>query len=113
MLSPDNEFSKSGAKSGIKYSDSFEKYKWMLTKDLDPSVLKGIFAEFNSSLFGTAPPPSDDFVPDDGDYDSELEQFRNKLRTDSPVEGIADSGGTRTPPPLQFLLRQLSQITTS
>jgi len=100
LLSPDNEFSKSGTKSGIKYSESFKKYKEMLTEDRNSSMLKRIFAEFNTSLFGTAPPRSDDFVPDDGDYDSELEQFRNELRADSPtVIGIANSGGTRTPPP--------------
>ena len=99
MLSPDNEFSKSGAKSGIKYSESFKKYKEMLTDDRDPPMLERIFAKFNSSLFGTAPPPGDDFIPDDGNYDSELEQFRNELRADSPVEGVANGGQTRTPPP--------------
>ncbi|KAF9642036.1 hypothetical protein BDM02DRAFT_3080219, partial [Thelephora ganbajun] len=74
LLSPDEDFLQTGVNSGIKYIQSFKKYKEMLTEDPNSRVFKRIISEFNASLFGVAPTPSDDFVPDDGDYDSELEQ---------------------------------------
>ena len=90
MLSPDEDFSAAGAKSGIKYDKSFLKYKEMLTEDPDSHVYKRIIAKFNASIFGTAPVLKNNFVINDGDYDSEVEQFKRDIRADPPVEDVAD-----------------------
>ena len=71
----------------------------MLTEDHDSPTFKRIFAEFNTSLFGTAPPRSDNLIADDGDYESELKQFRNELRADPFTEGVVDVGAKKTTPP--------------
>lgn len=82
MVSPDEDFSPTGTTSGIKYSESFKKYKEMLTATPDSPVFKRIFSKFNSSLFDTAPTISGDLIAEDGDYDSELDQFRAELLAD-------------------------------
>ena len=89
-MSPDEDFSAAGAKSGIKYDKSFLKYKEMLTEDPDSRVYKRIIAEFNASIFGTAPVLKNNFVVNDGDYNSEVEQFKRDIRADPPVEDVAD-----------------------
>ena len=99
-MSPDEDFSQAGFSSGINYTESFEKYKEMLTEERDSSMYTRIFEEFNRSLFNTTPPRSDDVIADDGDYDSELEAFRNETRTDSLPEGIVIGvGAKKTSPP--------------
>ena len=92
MLSPDEDFSQTGFNSGIKYTESFKKYKEILTEDHNSPTFKRIFAEFNTSLFSTAPPRSDNLITDDGDYESELEQFRNELHADPFTEGVVEIG---------------------
>ena len=86
LLSPDEDFSQAGSNSGIMYAKSFKKYKEMLTEDPGSRMYTRIFSEFNASLFGTAPTLSNDFVVDDGDYDSEVERFKRDTRAESPVE---------------------------
>lgn len=90
MLSPDEDFSQTGANSGIKYAESFKKYKEMLTEHPESPTFKRIFSEFNVAVFGTIPTPSDDLVAGDSDYDSELEQFKNGLLEDSPIQAVGD-----------------------
>ena len=99
MLSPDEDFSQIGVNSGIKYAESFKTYKEILTADRDSPTFERIFSEFNTSLFGTAPPLSGDLVADDGDYDSELEKFRNELRAGSPIDDVADVRTGKASPP--------------
>ena len=73
----------------------------MLTEDPNSSVFKRIFSKFNTSLFGTVPILRNDPIVDDGDYDSELEQFRNDLLAESSVDAVASVGASETPlPPL-------------
>ena len=99
MLSPDEDFSQTGVHSGIMYAESFKKYKEMLTGDANSSTFERIFSEFNASLFGTVPTLSNDLILDDGNYDSELEQFRNELLADSPIEAGTGTGANNTSPP--------------
>lgn len=93
-MSPDQDFSQTGANSGIDYAGAFKKYKEMLTEDPDDPVYKRIFSEFNAALFGTSPTFSNDLVVDDGDYDSEIERFKNDLRE----EATANTETDKTPP---------------
>jgi len=86
LLSPDEDFSTAGVNSGIKYATSFEKYKEMLSEDPDSRTFKRIFSEFDASLFGVEPTLSNDFVVDDGDYDSEVENFKNGLHAETIVD---------------------------
>jgi len=73
----------------------------MLIEDPNSSVFRRIFSEFNASLFGTVPILRNDPIVDDGDYDSEVEQFRNDLLAESSVDAIASVGASETPlPPL-------------
>ena len=90
MLSLDEDFSAAGAKSRIKYDKSFLKYKEMLTEDPDSRMYKRIIAEFNTSIFGTAPVLKNNFVVDDGDYNLEVEQFKRDIHTDPPVKDVAN-----------------------
>ena len=99
MLSPDEDFSQTGVQSGIKYAESFKKYKEMLTGDVNSSTFKRVFSEFNAHLFGKVPTLRNDLIADDGDYDSEVEQFMNELLTDSPVNAVTDAEANKTPPP--------------
>jgi len=88
------------------YSESFKKYKDMLTKDPESTMYKRIYSRFNTALFGTTRTASKDFVADDGDYESELEQFRNDLIAASTIEDldVTDAGpvdrASRLPPSL-------------
>ena len=98
MLSPDEDFSQTGVNSGIMYAESFKKYKEMLTGDANSSIFKRVISKFNASLFGTTPVLSNNLIADDGDYDSELEQFRNELLADSPAEVVTSTGASDTFP---------------
>ena len=91
MLSPDEDFSPVGANSGIKYLTSFKAYKKMLTEDPESTMYKRIFSKFNTSLFGTVSIANNNFVADDGDYESELEQFKNNILIGPPVEDVIDA----------------------
>lgn len=76
-----------------------------MLSDANSPVYKRILSEFSEALFGTAPPISNEFIADDGDYASELEDFNNGLLADSPAEGVVDVGANResspsTPPAL-------------
>ena len=67
----------------------------MLSDNPGSSMYMRIFSEFNNSLFGTAPILGDRHVADDGNYDSELEEFNNGLD-----EGSAEDGEVSFPPSL-------------
>lgn len=97
MLSPDEDFSQTGASSGINYAGSFKNYRDMLTENPENPTYKRIFSEFNTAVFGTpAPTPNDGLVVEDGDYDSELEEFRNALLADTTIDGTTDVGANET-----------------
>jgi len=81
-VSPDDDFSPTGGSSGINYSESFKKYKEILTTNPDSPVFKRTFSEFNNSLFGAVPSLGDNFVAEEGDYNLELEQFMADLLAD-------------------------------
>ena len=98
MLSPDEDFSQAGVNSGIQYAESFKVYKEMLSRDPEDPTFKRIFSHFNASLFSKAPTTSGRVVVDDGNYDIELEQFRNALLADPPVEDVISAGGGKTSP---------------
>ena len=99
MLSPDEDFSPVGANSGIKYLTSFKAYKKMLTENPESTMYKRIFSKFNASLFGTvSTATNNDFVADDGDYESELEQFKNDLLIGPPVEDVIETGADTVSP---------------
>jgi len=104
LLSPDEDFSPAGANSGIKYAESFKKYYEMLSKDPESKTYKRIFSEFNAALFGTAPTLSNDFIAEDGNYDSEVEKFKSDLRAESATP-VGTPGASALPsptaPPLQ------------
>lgn len=89
-MSPDEDFSPTGASSGIKYSESFKAYKEMLTANPNSPVFKKIFSDFNASLFGTVPTTSGDFIAEDGGYASELEKFRAEVLADHVEEVTTD-----------------------
>jgi hypothetical protein len=74
-VSPDEDFSPTGSNSGIKYSESFQKYKDMIIRDSGTVVFKRIISEFNNSLFGSVTATRNDLIAEDGNYDSELERF--------------------------------------
>ena len=102
-MSPDEDFSPTGASSGIKYSESFQKYKEMLSATPDSPVFKRTFSEFNSSLFGAVSTLGDsDLIAEDGDYDSKLEQFKFDLLQDPPVEDVPEDVPSSPLPP-EFL----------
>jgi hypothetical protein len=90
LVSPDVDFSPTGAKSGIKYTESFLTYKDMLIENSDSSVFKRIFSEINASVFGSAPPISRERVAEDGGYEYEIEQFKAEVFADSPDKTISD-----------------------
>jgi len=93
LISPDEDFSKVGAKTGIGYPESFHAYKKMLTDDPEDDMYKRIYSIFNASLFGIAPTVNDNLVVDNSNYDSEIEEFKQRLRaTDSPAEDVTDTG---------------------
>ena len=98
-MSPDHDFSTSGATSGIQYQESLKTYKELLTEQPGSPVFERIYSTFNTSLFGEAPPITDEFITDDGNYNSELEEFRNGLLADSPVKNAVDIGTSRAPSP--------------
>lgn len=98
MLSPDTDFSPAGANSGIQYSESFKKYKELLTEDPESSMYQRIFSKFKDSLFGKESDSDDKVVVDDGDYASELAQFKEGLIADSIAEGVTDAGVDETSP---------------
>jgi hypothetical protein len=103
LLSPDEDFSPIGNPSSINYAESFKVYKTMLTQDPDSPVFKRIFSKFNISLFGVEPTVSNDLIADDGDYESELEEFRRGLLADPLIEDVADAGVSLPPtPPIQL-----------
>lgn len=91
MISPDEDFSQTGANSGIKYSESFDKYKEMLVDNADSPVFKRIFAKFNASLFGTtaAAPPSHPVAEDD-EYDLQIRKLLSEVLKDTSGEGVTD-----------------------
>ena len=64
----------------------------MLTENPESAMYKRIFSKFNTSLFGTISTTNNDFVTDDGDYESELEQFKNDVLIGPPVEDVIDTG---------------------
>jgi hypothetical protein len=99
LLSPDEDFSPAGANSGIQYAESFKAYKTILSPGPEDPVFERIFSHFKKSLFGKKPAPSNAIVVDTGNYDVELEQLRNDLLVDSPVDGVANAGGDGTSPP--------------
>jgi hypothetical protein len=103
LISPDVDFSATGALSGIKYSEAFKKYKEMLIETPDSPVFKRIFSQINESLFGTAPAPIIETVAEDGDYDSELEQFRAELLEDPPAENCPSSSIGESTQPIHSL----------
>ena len=114
MLSQDEDFSPHGQKSGIKYDKSFAKYKKMISSNLKDSqskehrLYKRIIYKFSIAVFGATPVSSNEFVVDDGKYESELERFNEDAHVESPVESDDDvevvgapSQLTSPAPPLQ------------
>lgn len=97
------DFSQSGATSGINYVNSFRTYKEMLSKDPESSMYQRIFSEFNNSLFGTTPVLSNNFVADNGDYDSELERFKDEVESTSPTKVADKARANEFPPSLPVL----------
>ena len=95
-MSPDEDFSPAGQKSGMMYDKLFAAYKKTITKNLEDSqssehrLYKRIVAKFSIAVFGAAPPSSNDFVVDNGEYDSEIERFNKDARAESPVESDDD-----------------------
>ena len=71
----------------------------MLTEDPDSRVYKRIFSKFNTALFGVEPTPGNDFVIDDGDYDSEVENFKKGLRAEDTTNLEIDEFTSPTPSP--------------
>ena len=67
----------------------------MLTEDSDSCIYKRILAEFNASLFRMAPSLSNNFLADDGDYDSEVEKFKRDMCARSSTEDTTDVGISR------------------
>ena len=98
------DFSTAGQKSGIDYSESFKKYKHMLTQKRETPTYRKIYAEFDAALFGKAQALSGDFIADDGDYDSEVERFNRELEEEELAEAEAASHppSTSTPPSLSI-----------
>jgi hypothetical protein len=99
MLSPDQDFAEKGSIIGINYLASFRTYKRMLSdsdESTDP-IYRRIFGIYNASLFGTAPPPKNDFIDDAGVYDAELEEFRRGLCREHTTEGDTDAETGQVP----------------
>ena len=102
MISPDEDFLQAGHKSGIEYSKSFEKYKQILIKGYETPTYQRIFAEFNAALFGKVRVFSDNFIADDGDYDAEIEAFKNDLRAEE-MANAEEAVDAETPLPTPSL----------
>jgi len=104
LISPDEDFSQAGATSGIEYSKSCLQYKQLLIKKRETPTYKRIFAEFDAALFGKARALSNEFVADDGNYDSEVERFNQELEEEEVAEASPEPPSiplpsTPTPPP--------------
>lgn len=103
LLSPDKDFQRVGAVSGINYMESFAGYKKMFYKDPDSfpkeaAQFQTIIEEFSKAVFGTVPASqSSKGHIDTGDYESELEEFNN-LPSDDDVE-VARTDIDEAPPP--------------
>jgi hypothetical protein len=108
LVSPDIDFSPTGAKSGIKYTESFLKYKEMLSKDPSSPVYKRIFSKINTSIFGLGPLVSKAQVAEDGGYESEIEQFNAELLADSPDEAVSDDNTLTLASPSQPIAKLLT-----
>lgn len=103
MLSPDKDFQRAGAVSGINYMESFAGYKKMFSKDPDlfpkeAAQFQTIVEEFSKAVFGTvSASQSDKGHVDTGDYESELDEFNN-LPSDEEVQ-VAHMDATEMFPP--------------
>jgi hypothetical protein len=88
LLSPDEEFSPIGAKSGISYQKSFKAYKDMILAQAPTQRFKRIRSSFDQLLFGTKPTAPDPEQPriDQGDYDDEIQLYLGRDPTPPPVE---------------------------
>lgn len=90
------------------------------TNSVNYRMYKRILTRFNTSLFGRVPATSNDFVVDDGDYDSEIEQFGRDVRAESPIESddsevevINASPRLASPPALPLRLDQRVSISVA
>lgn len=97
MLSPDQDFAEKGSITGINYLASFRTYKQMLSDDPTDPIYKRIFEIYNTSLFGTVPPPRGDFINDAGVYDAELAEFRRGLCREPTTESAKDAETEQVP----------------
>jgi hypothetical protein len=96
MLSPDEDFSPAGAKSGIMYAESFRSYKKILSDNPDSPMYKRIFEHFDTALFAPESASSTTILVDDGNYDAEIAQFMSGLLkdpvvADPPVAGVSEA----------------------
>ena len=81
-MSPDEEFSQTGAKSGISYVASFKAYKDIITTQSATPRFKKILLLFNERVFGKNSDFPKKTVPiDQGNYDDKIQEY---LREDSP-----------------------------
>jgi len=91
----------------------------MLTENPDSRPFKRIFLRFDTSLFGVEPTLSNDFVVDDGDYDSEVEAFKNGLHAEGATNASdasdveVDEPTFPPPPPPTPLLRSDHHVSIS
>ena len=101
LLSPDDDFSQTGSITGISYACSFLKYKEMLTEDPDDPMYQTIFSHFDSALFGSEPVIGHNPIIDNGQYDSEIEEFKDRLRH-TAINANADTEADLAPssPPI-------------
>lgn len=109
-MSPDEDFSHTGAKSGISYIESYKAYKDMIIKQAETPRFKQILSSFNELSFGTKPdPPKRDVHFDQGDYDDEIQEYlrdngpptepTDEMPADEmPVDEIAEDDMDDTPP---------------
>jgi hypothetical protein len=95
MLSPDEDFSPAGAKSGIMYAESFKSYKKILSDNPNSPMYERIYAHFNTALFALESASSPTLLVDNGNYDTEIAQFNNELLMDPAVAGPPVAGVTK------------------
>jgi hypothetical protein len=95
MLSPDEDFSPAGAKSGIMYAESFKSYKKILSDNSNSPMYERIFVHFNTALFAPESASSSTLLVDNSNYDTEIAQFNNDLLMDPAVAGPPVAGVTK------------------
>jgi len=99
LLSPDEDFSQTGARTGISYTGSFNAYKDLIIAQADTPRFKRIHSEFNALLFGSTPvTPNDIVVVDRGNYDDEVNEYLREDPTPPPIEPSTAANVDEMPP---------------